>query len=227
MRSKTWHEPAAHPQMYARRGGVANTVSLLVTFSCNSYVVASTKRAKIAHFIGRPTRQHKSGSIMGSTCSHTFQGTTPTVIKKGRNQLGSQGGGGGYEPICDPLRISSIYWPLSNVESPPSKPNYANSTPSPRQEWDCEAFKECHHMHLTYIHTVQGTWNTARSIIHTVQPLQWDQMVDSHYFHVFTDFCPRLQFSRCPVASNYLIALALRHRIEVLPINVWHTLKGI
>ena len=97
--------------------------------------------------------------------------------------------------------------------------------PLPRQEWDCEAPKKCHHVHVTYGDTFQGTWNTARSIIHTVRPLQWDQMVDpgwstTIFFLIFTDLCPWLQFSRCPVASNYLIALASRHyKMEVLPIN--------
>ena len=60
----------------------ANTVSSLLTFSCNRHAVNSTKRAKIAHFIERPTRQHDSGSwhfYHGSTPGYYLWNTTSTV----------------------------------------------------------------------------------------------------------------------------------------------------
>ena len=162
-------------------------------------VVASTKRAKIAHFIGRPTRQHKSGSIMGSTCSHTFQGTTPTVIKKGRNQLGSQGGGGATSPFAipyvylvytDPLAMLSLLLVSLIMPIPPPPPDKSGIVKHSRNAIIC----------ISHIFTLSRVRGIQLALLPTLSnPSNETKWSTAIIFMIFTDLCPRLQFSRCPV----------------------------
>ena len=73
------------------------------------------------------------------------------IIKNGlrKNQAGMEGGGGRPQAqmrsIPDPLAMPSLLLIAHYAYAPPPHTH--------RQEWDCEAFKECHHVHVTYGHT--------------------------------------------------------------------------
>jgi hypothetical protein len=133
------------------------------------------------------------------------------IIKNGlrKNQAGMEGGGGRPQAqmrsIPDPLAMPSLLLIAHYAYAPP--PTHTDKSGIVKHSRSAI-------MCMSHMVTL-----TARSIIDTVQPLQGDQMVDNLDFYDFHWFVSMAAIFEMPCASNYLIALASRHKMKVLPIN--------